>query len=135
MYWTQEEALLNYVLICGSSQSEVQELAYALSLEGYRTQTAVNLFQAVERITSSEFDAAVLMVTTDDQIWLESIHLLNRLLPALPVVVVADGNSLNTERLARQGTIFYYLLRPVDLTEMKAVLRHAMQKAGRLRSI
>jgi DNA-binding NtrC family response regulator len=131
--WTNPGVLDKQVLICGPSQTEVQELAAALVKEGYLPQTAVNLFQAVMRITSSDFRVAVLMVTSADQTWLGLIDLLNRLFPAVPVIVVADGNSLKTERQARQGTIFYYLLRPVDLPEMNTVMRLAMRKAGRLR--
>jgi DNA-binding NtrC family response regulator len=131
MNWGCSEILDKQVLICGPSQPEVQELALSLVKEGYLIQTAVNLFQAVKRITSSDFRVVVLMLKTTDQTWLELIQLLNRLLPTLPVIVVADGNSLITERQARQGTIFYYLLRPVDLPEMMAVLRLAMKKASR----
>jgi ABC-type uncharacterized transport system permease subunit len=43
---------------------------------------------------------------------------------------VAEPESLETERLVRQGRIFYYLLKPVDMVEIKAVLRDASEKAG-----
>ena len=69
----------------------------------------------------------VFLLDDADEAWLETITAFNDLFPALPVIVLANDGSLETERRARQRKIFYYLLRPVDGAEIKAVLRDATE--------
>lgn len=48
----------------------------------------------------------------------------------LPVIVVGEEDSLDLERRARQHTVFYYLVHPLDLKEVKAVLDDVLRRAG-----
>jgi DNA-binding response OmpR family regulator len=48
----------------------------------------------------------------------------------LPVIVIADEDSLELERRARQAGIFYYLVHPLDSREVKAVLEDLLRHAG-----
>jgi DNA-binding response OmpR family regulator len=47
-----------------------------------------------------------------------------------PVIVVAEKDSLDLERRARQQTIFYYLVHPIDLQEVEAVLDDLLRRAN-----
>lgn len=48
----------------------------------------------------------------------------------LPVIVIADEDSLDLERRARRRSIFYYLVRPVNQVEVAAVLDDVLRRAG-----
>jgi len=130
MVWSDREKLGQEVLIGCSSAPEAEALGQLLSQEGYQIDLAVRPFQAMEKLMTTNFKAAILMLRTDDQSWIEFIPIFNSLLPRLPLIIVAEPESLETERLVRQGRIFYYLLKPVDMMEIKAVLRNASERAG-----
>jgi DNA-binding response OmpR family regulator len=46
----------------------------------------------------------------------------------LPVIVIAEEDSLDLERRAREKGLFYYLLRPVSREEVTAVLRNLLRQ-------
>jgi DNA-binding NtrC family response regulator len=130
MVWSDREKLDQEVLIGSSSAQEAEALGQLLSQEGYQIDLAVRPFQAMEKLMTTNFQAAILMLQAEDRSWIEFIPVFNSLLPRLPLIIVAEPESLETERLVRQGRIFYYLLKPVDMVEIKAVLRDASEKAG-----
>ncbi len=113
------------VLICGSESRDLAELRQLIGRQGYSVETARTPVNAIRRTRVSPFQAAVFLLDDGDEAWLETITAFNDLFPALPVIVLAYHDSLETERRARQRKIFYYLLRPVDGAEIKAVLRDA----------
>lgn len=129
MVWRDQQESGSGVFIGGSSAPEAETLGQLLSQEGYQIDFAFDPFQAMEKLMTTNFKAAILMLQTDDRSWIESIPVFNNLLPHLPIIIVAESDSLETERLARRGRVFYYLLKPVDLRELTAVLRDASEKA------
>ena len=47
----------------------------------------------------------------------------------LPIIVIADEDSLDLERRARKRPIFYYLVRPANQAEVAAVLKDVLRRA------
>jgi DNA-binding response OmpR family regulator len=47
-----------------------------------------------------------------------------------PVIVVAEEDSLDLERRARQHPVFYYLVHPLEQNEVKAVLDDVLRHAN-----
>jgi len=58
---------------------------------------------------------------------LETISLLKRLNPNLPIIVITGNTSLGTEKKARTAGIFYYFTKPFDMEEMKKVVKSAIK--------
>jgi len=48
----------------------------------------------------------------------------------LPVIVIGEDDSLGLQRRARQETIFYYLIHPIDQVEVEAVVKDALRHGG-----
>lgn len=61
---------------------------------------------------------------------LDMIPLIRAVRSDLPVVVIADEDSLDLERCARQAGIFYYLVHPIGRSEVEAVLKDVMRCAA-----
>jgi DNA-binding NtrC family response regulator len=61
---------------------------------------------------------------------LEVIPMIHTVREGLPVVVIADDDSLDLERRARSTSIFYYLVHPVDPVEVAAVLKDVLRRAA-----
>lgn len=47
----------------------------------------------------------------------------------LPIIVIGEDESLELERRARQETIFYYLIHPIEKVEVGAVLKDILRHA------
>lgn len=60
---------------------------------------------------------------------LDVIPVLRAVRGDLPVVIVAEEDSLELERRARQQSIFYYLVHPVDRSEVEALFKSVMRCA------
>jgi DNA-binding NtrC family response regulator len=58
---------------------------------------------------------------------LEVIPVIHTAREGLPVIVIADEDSLDLERRARSRSIFYYFVRPVNPTEVAAVLKDVLR--------
>lgn len=58
---------------------------------------------------------------------LDVIPVIQAARPDLPVIVIAEEDSLELERKARQKSIFYYLVHPVDPPEIEAVLKDVLR--------
>jgi DNA-binding NtrC family response regulator len=58
---------------------------------------------------------------------LEVIPVIHTACEGLPVIVIADEDSLDLERRARSRSIFYYFVRPVNPTEVAALLKDVLR--------
>lgn len=61
---------------------------------------------------------------------LEVIPVIRAVWSGVPVIVIADEDSLELERRARQAGIFYYFVHPLDRSEVEAVLKDVVRCSG-----
>jgi len=61
---------------------------------------------------------------------LEVIPVIHSAREDLPVIVIADEDSLDLERAARSRSIFYYLVHPVSPVEVSAVLKDVLRRSA-----
>jgi DNA-binding response OmpR family regulator len=59
---------------------------------------------------------------------LDLISVIRAIRSELPVIVIAEEDSLEVERRVRQESIFYYLVHPVDRAEVGAVLNDLLRR-------
>ena len=71
--------------------------------------------------------ALVLGVGHDTLAHLDMIPLIRAVRRELPVILIAEDASLELERRARQHKIFYYLVHPIQRSEVRAVLEDLLR--------
>jgi DNA-binding NtrC family response regulator len=71
--------------------------------------------------------AVVLGVGRDTLAHLDMIPLIRAVRRELPVILIAEDASLELERRARQHKIFYYLVHPIERSEVNAVLNDLLR--------
>ena len=69
-------------------------------------------------------------VGQDTMACLDVIPMIRAVGKAPPVIVVAEEDSLELERRARQHPVFYYLVHPLEENEVKAVLDDVLRHAN-----
>ena len=116
------------ILICDEDALFTVSLQRRLTDAGYRVAATERAGEAIQRVLSQQVDAIVLGIHTTGMSGVEALPILNQIAPSLPVIVVADDEGLETERAARRSKIFYYLIKPVDLCELRDVVRQAVTR-------
>ena len=114
------------VLVCGPDHDLAESWAQLMDGNGRSAEVVEVGRQDVRKLLSASFKAAIVGVSATDEESLEVISVAHEVNPHLPVVAIADGESLELERQVRMRKIFYYLIQPVDAEELSAVVDRAL---------
>jgi DNA-binding NtrC family response regulator len=82
---------------------------------------------AVER----RADALVFELKPECKADLGLLHLLRRVAPAVPLILVASDGSLETQRLVQELRPMYYAVIPVEPAELREAVRSAIERSTR----
>jgi DNA-binding NtrC family response regulator len=115
------------VLVFGCRDDDVALLNSAFGSEGPALRIVDNADEFARDAVSRGPLAILLGVGEHSIAHLDLIPLIRAMRSELPVIVIAEEDSLELERRARQKDIFYYLVHPVDRSEARAVLADALR--------
>lgn len=120
------------ILICGEDRSTANFLSTALKSEAYVFRHFEDIENAIQHISPGDYQ--VLLISLSHEIGsekldgLRAIPIVRKIDPGLPIIAIAHDESLETERKARLAGIFYYLLQPLDINEVRMSIMNAVQK-------
>lgn len=114
------------ILICDEDPLFTLSLRRRLIDDGYRVTVTERAGEAIQYILSTPVDVVILGMRTVGMSGLEALPIVNQIDPSLPVIIVADDETLETERAVRRSKIFYYLVKPVDFHELRDAIRQAV---------
>lgn len=112
------------VLICDQDRSSADSIKTFLIGCGYTIEVSNVGSRAVQKLLSRPF--GVVMLGVHDAEALEMIPVIHQIDRELPIVAIGDEESLEMERKVRLEKVFYYMVRPVDLDELKEVVCRAL---------
>lgn len=121
------------ILVCDRDPVFVDTMRRLLAQEGYSIETAARPSETIQRLVPGRYGAMVLGLHSAEAEDVDVIPMINRIDRRLPIVVVASDESLELERRARSGKLFYYAVRPVDGDEIKEAIREACFRGRRSR--
>lgn len=122
-------ALRAEVLVFGCREDDLAVLRGATGPDGPILLTVDSAAELAEHAIRRHPIAVILGVAAGDLERLDLIAVLRAARAALPVIVIADADSLELERRARQKSIFYYLVHPLDRAEVEAVIKDVLRCA------
>jgi DNA-binding NtrC family response regulator len=111
------------VLVFGCRDDDFDVLDSAVGPSGPKLRTAKSPTAFARDAVSRRPLAIVLGVSMQSIARLDVITVIREVRSEVPVIVIADEDSLDLERSARQRSIFYYLVHPIERSEVAAVLR------------
>lgn len=116
------------ILCVSEKDRSVRTLESSLATDGHEVVYAPDRLQAIEVLLGRPFDAAVLFLgTRAGEVW-QLIPLLRRVDRDLPVLTVAEEDSVETQREIRGLRVFYHLTEPVDASELREAIREALAR-------
>ena len=84
----------------------------------------------VERVVETRPSAVICQVRPDNEQDLGMLKLLRRVAPTMPLIMLSNEGSLDTQRLMASLRPTYYAVLPVDPDELRDALRGALGHAG-----
>jgi DNA-binding NtrC family response regulator len=97
-----------------------------LEAEGHEALTAANGREALQLVESARPDAVFMDVRMPGMDGLEALKKIASIAPALPVVVMTAYGTLDTAAEALRNNAFDYLGKPLELAQIRQVLRRAL---------
>src|SRR5512134_2207540 len=117
------------ILVADDEPAICEALGSVLAAEGHRTIVAANGLDAVELVERERPALAFLDVRMPGLDGLEALRRIAAIDPALPVVVMTAYGTLETATEAIRNRAFDYLGKPLELAQIRAVLRRALHRA------
>ncbi len=117
------------VLVFGCGEVDLAVLRRAFGRRGLVLRVADSPEAFAREALSRQPLAAFLGLGRRTTARLEVVPLIHAVRHELPVIVVAEDDSLELERSAREKGIFYYLVRPIEASEVRAVLQDLLRRA------
>jgi len=118
---------MSTILMGNGDASFLRKIEEMLFMENYQVEMVECASELLQKLLRKKFKALILGANIKGMDTLEMIPIVKLVDATLPIIVVADCPSLDTERRARMQNIFYYFVKPVDMDEMKAVLKEAVK--------
>ena len=117
------------VILCDADRSEVSQLKQLLA-PLYDLVLSTAPVEALNNLMSSSFETMLLGLHKKDQSFLQLIPLVKKLHPTLPIIVIADGRSLEEQRTVQRQGVFYFLPRPIAPKEILSAVANAVRKGS-----
>src|SRR5688572_2927845 len=115
------------LLIVDDEANVLYSLERGLQAEGLTIRTARTVRQGVESVRQHRPDAAILDVRLPDGSGLDAFEQIRKIDPRLPVVIITAFAASETAIEAMKRGAFEYLLKPVDLHQLREVVASALE--------
>ena len=120
------------VLIVDNDAAHAQTVAESLERVGYQCTVATSGNEGAKQIANAAFDVVITDLVMNDVDGLEILKLTRQSLPDAEVILVTGHGTVPSAVEAMQQGAFNYLLKPLDLAQLRAVTEKAAE-AARLR--
>ena len=97
-----------------------------LKREGYEVLTASTGLEALELVLQNKFDLIILDIKMPDMHGLEVLSLIRESGENLPVIICTAFEGMKDDFVVKSSNIFEYLVKPVDLKILNALVRRAL---------
>ena len=117
------------ILIVDDQQAIREELAYALSYDGYRTAEAVDGKQALATCEGGDVAVVLLDIKMPGMDGLEVLAVIAERWPQLPVVMISGHGDVETAVIAVKRGAFDFLPKPFDTDRVLVSVKNALRVA------
>jgi DNA-binding NtrC family response regulator len=96
--------------------------------EGYQVECAASGSEAIDKLASNSFDLVVTDLKMDGIDGLDLIKNGKRTKKDLPFVLISGYGTAQTAGLAAKEGADVFLMKPIDITELKSAVKKALHK-------
>jgi two-component system nitrogen regulation response regulator GlnG len=118
---------MSRLIVIDDEPNVLYSLRQALARDGLEVETAQTARQGIGQIRQTPPDAVILDVRLPDMSGLEAFDRIREIDPQLPVIVITAFAATETAIEAMKRGAFEYLLKPVDLRQLRRVVTQALE--------
>jgi DNA-binding NtrC family response regulator len=96
--------------------------------EGYQVECAASGHEAIDKLASDSFDLVVTDLKMDGIDGLDLIRKGKRAKQDLPFILISGYGTAHTAVAAAEEGADVYLMKPIDITDLKSAVKKALQK-------
>lgn len=112
------------VLIVDDEECIRDILQTFVTMSGFQADVSMTGKDAMCKVQKTYYDLVLLDVNLPDTEGIDLITQIQGILPEIKIVVMTGENTREKELQARQYNIFYYLVKPFSLDELRGLLFH-----------
>lgn len=117
------------ILIVDDDAAQRQMLLAVLSHEQYEVSEADDGTAAVAAVEAQFFDLILLDIRMPKMGGIEALTRIKQLSPGIPIILITAYASVDTAIRALKSGAFDYLMKPLDIDELKILVHRALQHA------
>ena len=99
-----------------------------LAKEGYEVECAASGSEAIDKLANNSFDLVVTDLKMDGIDGLDLIRKGKRTNQAIPFILISGYGTAQTAVSAAQEGADVYLMKPIDMTDLKQAVKKALRK-------
>lgn len=119
------------ILVVEKDESLAGLLRALLENWGYDTQICTKGKEAVLLFRTGDYDVVLMEIMLPDMNAVELISTLKGFSPDVRIVVMTGKNSKEIEARIREQGILYYMIKPLEMENLRALLEYVSKKAMR----
>jgi len=116
------------IVIMDSDEEMLKRLTKSFGEEGYKVETAEQTSKMLEKIKNEKVDILILAVDSFDATGYELIPIIKKMNGLLPIIAISADDSIEMATKVREQGVFFYAIKPLDMKEMKLVLKNAFER-------
>jgi two-component system nitrogen regulation response regulator GlnG len=117
------------LLVVDDEPNVLFSLQQGLGSEALEVVTAQTAREGIERVRGGKPDVVLLDVRLPDMSGLDAFEAIRAIDPRLPVVIITAFSTTETAIQAMKRGAYEYLLKPLDLVELRGVVRRALEQS------
>lgn len=121
------------LLVADGDEEARHSLLDLFTREGYRVELTRLASEVIQKIQNTRIDVLIMDVDIPGMKGYQIIPIIKTMEPELPIIVTSSHSSLKLAQKVRQEKIFFYAMKPLDLKEIKLVVKDALRKMGKIR--
>jgi len=121
------------VLVIDDNESHARVVAEGLEREGYETLIATRGDEGLEKLKSHTVDLVVTDLVMHGVDGMKVLEEALRMDPGIQVIMVTGHGTVESAVDAMRKGAFNYLLKPLDINELRVVVANALEKRGLIR--
>ncbi len=114
------------ILAVDDEENFLYLMTRVLIKEGYEVKTVPNGQEALEKMKKEAFDIALLDIRMPFVDGLSVLRNIKQLYPAMKVIIITAYPSKDTRMLSLEEGAYSYLVKPVDIDDLKHIIRGAL---------
>ena len=119
------------ILACCCRSADLAVMRWAVGATGPTLRIVDKPMELARQVVTRRPVAVVLGIGSRTRERADVIPMIDAVRKELPIIIIADEDSLQLERHVRQSPIFYYLVHPVQKREVEALLKDVVRSHDR----